>query len=63
MKNENSKDLTKKADSEKILHHKEFTIALNRKYDEYKRSLALMVYKFFNKKASGGAFTNENMSN
>ena len=44
------KDLTRRAASDKILRDKAFTIAKNFKYDEYQRRLALMVYKFFDKK-------------
>ena len=42
---------------------KAFNIAKNTKYDGYQRSLASMVYKYFDKKTSGGAVKNENMSN
>ena len=42
---------------------KAFNIAKNTKYDGYQRSLASMVYKYFDKKTSGGAIKNENMSN
>ena len=49
------KDLTKRTTSDKILCDKAFNIAKNPKYDGYKRSLASMVYKFFDKKSSGGA--------
>ena len=33
------------------------------KYDGYQRGFASMVYKFFDKKASGSGIKNENMSN
>ena len=36
-----------------------FNKPLNSKYDEYQRGLASMVYKFFDKKTSGGANRNE----
>ena len=36
---------------------KAFNIAKNPKYDEYQRGLTSMVYKFFDKKSSGGATT------
>ena len=36
---------------------KQLHIAKNLKYDGYKRGLASMVYIFFDKKSSGGAFT------
>ena len=44
------KDLT----SGKILRGKAFNIAKNPKYDVYQRGLASLVYKFFDKKTSGG---------
>ena len=50
--------------SDKIFCAKAFNIAKNPKYDRYQRSLALMVYKFFDKKSSssktsGGAVTQQ----
>ena len=50
---------------------KAFNIAKNLKHDGYQRILASMVYKFFDKKISGGAamfanssaIKNENISN
>ena len=45
------KDLSRRTASDKILHDKAFDIAKNRKYDEYQRGLASVVYKFFNKKS------------
>ena len=30
-------------------------MAYNSKYDVYQRGIALMIYKFFHKKTSGGA--------
>ena len=47
------KDLTRAA-SGKILRDKSFNIAKNPKYDVYQRGLASLVYKFFDKKTSGG---------
>ena len=44
------KDFSSRATSDKILRDKAFNIAKNPKYDGYKRSLAAMFYKFFNKK-------------
>ena len=65
-----SKDLTRRTGSGKILLHKAFNIAKNSKYDDYQRNLASMVYKFFHKKAAtpankfaGGGIKNENISN
>ena len=44
------KDLaTRRTASDKILHDKAFNIAKNLKCDGYQRSLASMVYKFFDK--------------
>ena len=40
-----------------ILRHKAFNITTNPEYDGYERGLAAMVYKFFDKKSSGGAVT------
>ena len=47
------KHLTRRTASDKILCDKAFNIAKNPKYDGYQRGLASMVYKFFDKKASG----------
>ena len=65
------KDLTRRIASDKILRDKAFNIAKNPKYDGHERRLASMVYRFFDKKNSGGAATlankstikNENISN
>ena len=57
------KDLTRRTASDKILRDKTFNIAKNPKYDGYQRGLASMVYKFFDKKISGGTVKNENISN
>ena len=56
-------DLTRRTASDKILHNKSFNIAKNPKYDRYQCGLALMVYKYFEKKASGSGIKNENISN
>ena len=48
-----SKDLTRRTASDKILHNKTFNISKNPRYDGYQRGLASMVYKFFDKKPSG----------
>ena len=50
-----SKDLAKRTTSDRILRSKVFNIAKTPKYYGYQRSLASMVYIFFNKKTSGGA--------
>ena len=47
----------------KLLREKAFNIAKNTKYDGYQRGLALMVYKFFDKKTSGNGIKNGNISN
>ena len=47
------KDLARRTASDKILRDKAFNIAINPKYDAYKRGLASMVYKFFDKKSAG----------
>ena len=54
-----SKDLVKRAQSDKVLKDKAFKIASNPKYDGYQRGLASMVYKFFDKKSKGSGITNE----
>ena len=46
----------------KILPDKAFHIAENPKYVGYQRELVSMVYKFFDKKTSGGGIKTENMS-
>ena len=47
------KDLKRRTASDKILRDKAFNIAKNLKYDGYKRGLASMVYKFFDKRSAG----------
>ena len=47
-----SKDLAKRTQSEKFLREKTLKIASNSKHDGYQKGLALMVYKFINKKSS-----------
>ena len=59
----NFKNLTRRTSSDKILRDKAFNIANNPKYGGYQRGLASMVYKFFDKKTSGGTVKNENISN
>ena len=56
------KDLARRKASDKMLSDKAFSNAKNPKYDGYQKGLASMVYKFCDKKASGGAIKNENMS-
>ena len=43
------KDLNKRTQAYNVLRDKAFEIASNPKYDDYKRRLASMVYKFFDK--------------
>ena len=49
------KNLTRRKASDKILRGKAFNIAKNLKYDGYQRGLVSLIYKFFDKKISGGA--------
>ena len=51
------KDLTKRTVVDKVLRDKAFNIARDLKYDGYKRGLASMVYKFFNKKTKVSGVT------
>ena len=57
------KDLARRTASDKILHDKAYDIPKNPKYDGYQCGLAIMVYKFFVKKNSGGTVKNEIISN
>ena len=52
-----SKGLIKRTQSYKVLRDKAFKTASDLKYDGYQRGLASMVYKFFDKKSSGGGIT------
>ena len=47
------KDLARRWAFDKVLGDKAFNIAKNPKYDGYKRGLASMVYKLFDKKSAG----------
>ena len=58
---EDFKDLIRRTASDKILCDEAFNIAKNPKY-EYQRGLASMIYKIFEKRASGSGIRNENMS-
>ena len=53
-----AKDLERRTQSDKVLRDKAFNIASDPKYDDNQRGLA-MVYKFFDKRSSGGGITNE----
>ena len=54
-----SKDLSRRTASDKVLRDKAFNIAKDPKYDGYQRGLVSMVYKFFDKKTSGSGANNE----
>ena len=47
-------DLAKRTAADKVLRNKAFNIAKDPKYDGHQRGLASMVYKFFDKKTTGG---------
>ena len=49
------KDLNRRTIADKVLRHKSFNVLKN---DGYQRALASMVYKLFDKKASGGTSKN-----
>ena len=54
-----SNDLAKRTQSDKVLRDTAFKIASDPKHDDYQRGLASMVYKFFDKKSSGGGIDTE----
>ena len=56
-----SKDLAQRTISIKISKDRAYEIARNRKYDGYKRALAGMVNKFFDKKTASGITVNEQL--
>ena len=47
------KDLINRTEADKVLRDKAYDIASNPEYDGYKRGLASMFYKFFDKKSTG----------
>ena len=51
----NQKTWTKRTESYTFLRVRAFEISSNPKYDRYQGGLASMIYKFFDKKSSGGA--------
>ena len=51
-------NLTRRTVPDKILRGKAFNMAKNPKYDGYKRSLALLAYKTFDKLTSAGSVKN-----
>ena len=59
-----SKDLTKRSVSDKILRNRTFNNAKDPKYDGYQRGLASMVYNFFDKKSkrSGAMHVNTKLT-
>ena len=57
------KDLARKTASDEVLKDKALNVAKNLKYDGYQRGLASMVYKFFDKKSSGGGVNMQAKSN
>ena len=56
------KDLKKRTAADRGLRDKAFNIAKNPKYGGYRRGLASMVYKFFDKKTKGSGVTFANKS-
>ena len=54
-----SKDLAIRTQSDKVLRDEAFRIAGDPKYDGYRRGLASMVCKFFDKKSSGSGIAKE----
>ena len=55
------KDLERRTASDKVLRDKAFNIAKNPKYDGYQKGLASMVYKHFDKKATGRGIANNDI--
>ena len=55
-----SKDLARRTQSDKALRDKAFKIATDPKHDGYIRGLASVIYKFFDKKASGSGVNEPN---
>ena len=53
------KGLTRKTASDKVLWDKTFNINKNPKYDGYQKSIASMVYKYFDRKTSSSGVNNE----
>ena len=54
-----SKDLAKRTQSDKVLRNKAYKITSDPECDGYQRGLASIVYKFFDKKSSGGGIVDE----
>ena len=53
------KDLKRTTFSDNVSRDKAFNIAKNLKFDGYERELAIMVYKFFEKKSTGSGIAND----
>ena len=53
------KDFNKRTAVDRVLRDKAFNIAKKPKYDGYQLGHISMVYKFFDKKTSGGTVKNE----
>ena len=58
-----SKDLVRRTQADKVLRDKAYNIASNPSYDGYQRGLAIMVYKFFDKKSMGSGSGNLELAN
>ena len=54
-----SKTLVERTQSDKVVKDKAFKIVSIPNYDGYQRGLALMVYRFFDKKSKGSGIVNE----
>ena len=52
-----SKDLSKRTISDKILEDRAYEIPRNCNYDRYQRAIASMVYKVFDKKKTGSGIS------
>ena len=57
------KDLARRTALDKLLCDTAFNIAKNPKYEGYQRGIASMVYKFFDKQASGSGIKKEIIQN
>ena len=60
------KDLAKRTQSDKVLRDKAFETTSNPKYDGYRRGLASVMYKFFDKKSNGSGIkskSNQELAN
>ena len=58
MTDKDFKDLTRRTAYNKILRNKVFNLAQNLKYYGYQKSLASMIYDFFERKTSGSDIKN-----